>query len=243
MLRSFAIFAVVIMVVLAFLTARFIDKEEILRVQNEMKTLELQKAELETMVVELDKRQDELNQTIQAKNDEIAVNKGAIEILEQERDSNQLNVRKLNTEDELEKSFARTYPQVVDAKNFGIVQMQVEETLDLKLPYYIIPAWFTETFVIEHDTMLTYKAEIEAYKTNEELYGSVLELKDEVLKLETEKTTAYQIGYEKAYTKYEILNQEYIQLLKKPPSVEVKAPSFWTAVGGTLLGLALGIGI
>ena len=68
--------------------------------------------------------------------------------------------------------------------------MSINEELNLKLPYYVIPAWFTETFIIEHNTMLTYKVEIETYKANEELYGSVLELKDKVLALETQKTDA-----------------------------------------------------
>ena len=212
MLKKFAIFAAMLavftMVALAFISARYIDKEEILRVETEMKALQQQKSDLETHIDELDQKQDELTQTIQSKNAEIAVNKNAIAQLEQQRADKQLTVRRLNTEDELENSFAQTYPQVVNAKNFGIEQMSINDELNLKLPYYVIPAWFTETFVIEHDTMLTYKAEIETYKANEELYGSVLELKDKVLKLETEKSTAYQTGYEEAYQKYELLNQE-----------------------------------
>ena len=192
MLKQFAIFsavlAVLTMVALAFLSARYIDKEEILRVQTEMKALQQQKSDLETQVDELDQKQAELNQTIRSKNSEITANKNAIAQLEQQRADKQLTVRRLNTEDELENSFAQAYPQVVDAKNFGIVQMSINEELNLKLPYYVIPAWFTETFIIEHNTMLTYKVEIERYKANEELYGSVLELKDKVLELETQKT-------------------------------------------------------
>ncbi len=247
MLKKFAIFAAVLavttMVALAFISARYIDKEEILRVEIQMKELQQEKLALETHIDELDQKQAELNQTIQIKNIEIAENINAIVQLEQERADKQLTVRRLNTEDELENSFAQTYPQVVDAKNFGIVQMSIDEELNLKLPYYVIPAWFTETFVIEHNAMLTYKAQIETYKANEALYGSVLELKDKVLSLETEKTTAYQTGYEKAYEKYELLNKEYIELLKQPPILEIKPPSFWTAVGGTLLGIVLAVGI
>ena len=69
--------------------------------------------------------------------------------------------------------------------------MRVDDTLKTKLSYFVIPAWFTETFVIEHKTMLIYKEKIDAYKAKEELYGSVLERKYEVHKLEKEKTTAY----------------------------------------------------
>ena len=203
MLKKVAIFAAVLvvstMLALSFLTARYIDKEEISRVQTEMQGLQQQKLALETQIGELDEKQVELNQVIESKDAEIEANKGVIAQLEQERADQQLNIRQLNTEDELEKSFAKAYPQVVQAKNFGIVHMQINDELELTLPYYVIPAWFTETFVIEHDNMLTYKTEIETYKANEELYGSVLDLKDKVLQLETEKSNAYLTGYEEAY--------------------------------------------
>ncbi len=146
--------AIISLVALAFISARYIDKEEIFRVQTEMKALQQEKS----------------------------ANKNAIAQLEQQRVDKQLSVRRLNTKEQLENSFAQAYPQVVDAKNFGIVQISIDDEFNLKLPYYVIPAWFTETFVIEHNTMLIYKAEIETYKTNEDLYGSVKELKDTLLK-------------------------------------------------------------
>ena len=89
MLKQFAIFsavlAVLTMLALAFISARYIDKEEIIRVQTEMKALQQQKSDLETQVDELDQKQAELNQTIQSKNSEITANKIAIAQLEQQR--------------------------------------------------------------------------------------------------------------------------------------------------------------
>ena len=90
---------------------------------------------------------------------------------------------------------------------------------------------------------LSYKLEIDEYKANEKLFGSIIELKDQVFKLEAEKSSAYKAGYDEAYGKYEKLNDDYVKLLKTPPKVEFKPPSMWSTLGGTLLGLALGIGI
>jgi hypothetical protein len=246
MLKKFAIFvsllAVITMVALSFITARFIDKEEILRVQTEINELQQNKTALEAKVKELDERQLELNKTIGSQTAEINVNKATIAKLEKSQADNQLKVRNLRTEDELERKFAETYPQLVSVKNFGITQIK-DQALNLTLPFYIIPAWFAETFIIEHKNMLAYKKQIDEYKANEKLYGSILTLKDTVFRLETEKVSAYKTGYDEAYGKYEKLNADYIELLKKPPSVEFKPPSLWSALGGTALGLALGIGI
>ncbi|NQY30973.1 MAG: hypothetical protein HRT69_16085 [Flavobacteriaceae bacterium] len=97
--------------------------------------------------------------------------------------------------------------------------------------------------IIEHNNMIAYKKEIDEYKANEKLYGNIIELKDEVFTLEAEKSSAYKTGYDEAYDKYEKLNEDYIKLLQTPPTVEFKPPSIWSALGGTALGLALGIGI
>ncbi len=248
MLKKIAIFfaslAVTTMVALAYITARYIDQEEILRAQNEMQDLRQEKVELESKIATLNSQQEELNKVNQRYLQEIESNKQTIAKLEQERSDNQIQVRALKTENQLEEKFAQTYPQVVGAKNFGITQINVSDTeQSINLPYFVIPAWFVETFIIEHNSMKNYQSQINEYQRNEKAYGTVLELKDQVLRLEAQKTIAYQDGYTKAYIKYESLNQDYIDLLKKPPTVEFKAPSLWTSVGGLVVGLAVGAGL
>ena len=247
MLKKYGIFAVALaistLVSLSLLTARFIDQEEIDRVNHELVLLKNEKIDLEERVKELDSAQADLMTEIDQKNTEIAANKQKIAKLERDREENQLNVRQLNTEDALEASFAKAYPQVINAKHFGIVHKAIDDEGLLTMPYFVIPAWFTETFVIEHNNLEAYLKEIEEYKANEELYGNVIDLKEQVLALQTEKTTAYQDGYEEAFEKYEALNKEYIALLKQPPSVEVKAPSLWPMLGGALIGITLGVGL
>ncbi len=231
------------MLALVFITARSLDKVELQRVQSELADLTEDKENLQLKVTELDELQERLYVTIDNKNNEIIKNQLAIEKLEEERARQQVEVRQLNTEEALEGSFAKAFPQVIKAKNFGITNIAINDEKTLKLPYYVIPAWFTETFIIEHNNMLKYKEEIAEYKNNEALYGSVIELKDNVQKLEGEKSQAFEEGYEKAFEKYQDLNQEYIALLKKPPVVEIKAPSLWPILGAAILGLTLGTGI
>jgi len=246
MLKKFAIFAATLavftMISLAYITARYIDQEEILRVQLESEELKKHKKSLEAQVATLESNQLKLNETIATQTQEIATNQVMIAKLEQSRIDNQLQVRKLSTENELEKAFSATYPQLINVKHFGITQIE-DPTTKLTLPFYVIPAWFAETFIIEHNNMLSFEKQNTEYQANEKLYGSILDLKDQVFKLETEKSAAYKTGYDEAYAKYEKLNEDYVTLLKEPPTVELKPPSLWTVLGGTALGLALGIGI
>lgn len=243
MLKKFAIFASVVavctMVALAYITARYVDQKEILRAQTEMQQLKQERTDLLQKVANLTQQQQSLNAEIEAQNSLIKENQEKIAQLEKERASNQLAVRKLRTEDQLENAFLQTYPQVANAANVGITQITDEKT-HIKLPYLVVPAWFSETFVIEHQSNESRGKQIAEYQQNENLYGSVIDLKNKVLNLEEEKTNAYQNGYDKAYASYEDINQKYIDLLKTPPKVEFKAPNTWALLGCSALGVAIG---
>lgn len=245
MLKKFAIFAAVVavttMVALSFITARFIDQEEILRVQNERQELIDRNAELNSKVDNLTAEQEALNADIDLRNAEIEQHKTTIAQLEKERRENQLKVRSLRTEDELENKFAKAFPAVTGARFFGITQIEDADE-GITLPYYVIPAWFVSTFIEDNTNATTHLKEIEEYKANEALYGSVIDLKDKVLKLEAEKSAAWKEGYDDAFAKYLALNDEYVDLLKKPPTVEFKPPSLWSSLGGLVLGIAIGAG-
>ncbi len=231
------------LVSLVIITQRNLDKEELRRAENEMVALTKQKDDLTALVNTLDKEQLRLEKEVEDKNNQISKNKLAIARLEKERLANTWKVRSLRNENELEKSFAIAFPQVIHAKNFGIVKMPIKAGSPITLPYYVIPAWFTETFIIEHSELLALEKEIEQFKANESLYGNVIDLKESVIQLQSEKTMAYQDGYDEAFEKYEKLNQDYISLLKMPPVVEIKAPTLWPIIGSALLGLSLGIGL
>ena len=246
MLKKFAIFAAVVavctMLALVYISARYIDKTEILRAQTEMQALKQQHAELQVKVAGLTQQQKTFNAEIEKKNEEIKANQEKIAKLETERNENQLQVRKLRTEDQLENKFLQTYPQVAHAANVGVSQIKDAKT-GITLPYLVLPAWFAETFISEHQTKETLAKEVAQFQQNEKLYGNVIELKNKVLVLEEEKTAAYQKGYDIAFARYEDINQKYIELLKTPPKVEFKAPTKLAMLGCSALGIAVGVSL
>lgn len=244
MLKKFAIFAACVavctMVALAYVTARFVDKKEILRAENELKELRQDREALQAKVAELSEKQKQLNSQIESQTTEIAGNKATIARLKDEQAAQQLNVRMLNTSDAQLQSFLKAFPEVAKAKNVGVTKMVVNEELKLTVDYLALPLTFSETFVIEHEAKQKLEAQLEKYKQNEALYGSVIELKDQVLQLEEAKSSAYQEGYDKAFGLYEDVNQKYVALLEKPPKVEFKAPNTWLMLGCSAVGVALG---
>lgn len=246
MLKNFAIFAAVVAVVtmtaLSFITAKYIDQEEILRVEMEMEELEERRNQLLADVATMTEEQAQLKSTIADQTRQIEQHKARIAELEQERLANRLRVRGLRTEDDLEKSFAETFPDVIHADNFGITEFATSQP-GITLPYFVIPAWYAGTFIENAEEVAKYEQIVEEFKTEEALYGSIVDLHEEVLSLEEQKSAAWQEGYNDAYAKYEALNKDYLSLLREPPTVEFKPPSLWASVGGLVLGIAVGAGI
>ena len=65
----------------------------------------------------------------------------------------------------------------------------------------------------------------------------VIALKDSIITLVEEKAPAYQHGYEDAYAKYEVMNEKYIDELKKPAFGWAQ----WGAIiGGAAAGYLVG---
>ncbi|WP_185236121.1 hypothetical protein [Teredinibacter franksiae] len=235
--------AVCTMVALAYVTARFVDKEEILRAKNELEQLRTEHTALQTKVAKLTHEQSELKDDIKGKASEIERNKNTITTLKQQQEVQQLNVRMLRTQDEQLRSFFQAYPELSKAKNVGVTKMLVNEELNLTIDYLAVPLGFAETFVIEHNAKIKLQEQLDKYKQNEDLYGSVIDLKDKVLKLEETKTQAFQVGYDKAFTLYEGVNEKYVSCLEKPPKVEIKAPNKWLLLGCSAVGIAIGAGL
>lgn len=246
MLKKFSIFITVVavfaLIALAYVSGRYVDKKEILRAQNEMQALKQQHVAIQEKVAALTQQKQSLNAEIDSKNLLIKENQEKIAKLERERSAEQLQVRKLRTEDQLENTFLQTYPQVSHAANVGISHITDTKT-GISLPYLVVPAWFSETFISEHKAKETLTKELTHYQQNETLYGSVIDLKNKVLVLEEEKSTAYQNGYENAYARYEDINQKYVDLLKIPPKAQCKMPTKLALLGCSALGIAVGVSL
>lgn len=243
MLKHFAVAAAVVavlaLIALAFVSARFADQKEILRVTAEMDQLRADRSMLEEKIRGLDEEKRQLNDKIAAKDSEIAGNEQEIARLQKANDEARLNVRRLRTSDQEVKAFAAAFPGIAAAKNFGATDIY-DDRERVTLPYLCVPLAAAETFVIQQNTMNTYKAQIDNYTKNEALYDGVIELKDMVLDLETQKSAAFHDEYVKVFDKYEDVNGRYIKLLETP---RFKFGGLGMTIGAGILGLAIGAGL
>ncbi len=64
--------------------------------------------------------------------------------------------------------------------------------------------------------------------------------KDSIINLERDNKLAYQLGYDDAFLKYEILNQKYIEQLEKPQLKLGYPAAAATIIGGVGVGFLLG---
>lgn len=230
--------AVASMVALSFLTARYIDKDEILRAQTEMRTLADERVQLQARVAALTAQQAELETKIQGLQTDVAAKEKHIAELEVARKEAQLSVRRLQRPAEIEAKFKETFPEVAGSK-WGVSRIRDEEN-NVEIPYLMVPLVFSETFVIDHQNALSFRAQRDVYQQVAALQHEVIGLKDNVLALEKEKSAAFQQGYDKAFALYTDLNAKYVELLQKPPKVEFKPPNLLSSLGGALLGIAIG---
>ena len=115
----------------AFITKQYTHQMDIQPVQNEIIQKKKKKSGVEILVKGLNKMQID----------------------------SQLRGHQLTTTDRLINSFVHTSPKIVDVNKFGLMQMSVDETIDLTLFYFKLPRWFTEHFVVEHNTIPTCNAD------------------------------------------------------------------------------------
>ena len=130
------------------------------------------------------------------------------------------------------------FPEVARSSRWGITELY-DDKEQVSLEYIVFPAYFAETFMIDHENAQNYKQQVGKLSTLDTLNVQVIQLKDSVLVLEQQKSAAFRAGYDSAYTKYESLNAEYIAHLKNP-KVGLKFPGWLSLVGATAVGVAVG---
>jgi hypothetical protein len=161
--------------------------------------------------------------------------KDKVSQLEEERKGAQLSVRKLRKDEDLQKKFIDTFPEIAGS-DWGIQDVYNEE-VDLEIQYLLVPLWFSETFIIDHQNSKSYKEQTGLLHSVDSLRLNVIALQDTVLRLEKEKSGAYRTGYNSAYTEYTKLNEDYIKELRKP---DFGLPQWTAIVGGIGVGFLIG---
>ena len=238
LLIAVTVFAVLLMLALSYLTARFVDQEEILRARTEASGLKAARDSIYALVARKDSLQEILQEEVINLQGEATLLRKQVAALEEERKQQQLQVRQMRKKEDLQKKLSKTYPEM-GKEPWGVTEAYDSEN-DVSIEYFMIPLWFTETFIIEHQNSENYKKQRDKLLTLDSLQAAVITLKDSVYRLEIEKSLAYKAGYDTAYSKYTALNEKYIELLQKPPSVDLGFPSWGTIVGSAAVGVLVG---
>lgn len=233
-----SIFAVVLLLALAYLTARYTDQAEIWRARQERLHMQAARDSILAAVAVRDAREQVLQREVQILRLETDELRAQVAGLEERRAAQQLSVRQLRTTDELESRLRETFPEVADS-DWGVTEVYNEEA-GLGIEYLLVPLWFSETFIIDHHNAENYAQQVDRLQWVDSLQTAVAALQDSLFILEQANKNAFRDGYFDAYARYDTLNQKYVALLQRPPVI--KLPSRKVAVAAGVLGAAVGVG-
>ena len=159
--------------------------------------------------------------------------------LERRRAAAQLTVRQLRTVGALQDQLRAAFPEL-GASAWGLTTLPVDDGDTLGLDYLLVPAWFAETFVIDHANADSWRAAKDQLLAVDSLRLVVTALQDSVTRLEAANLRAYEADYQAAYTGYRDLSQRYVAELKKPGISLGRTIGLVAAVGaGVVLARAL----
>ena len=100
-----------------------------------------------------------------------------------------------------------------------------------------MPAWFAETFIIDHANSASWRAQKDVLLGVDSLRLAIGALQDSVTRLVAANAAAYEAGYQTAYANYQDLSRRYVAELSKP---RIKLPSIIGIVGAAGIGVVIG---
>ncbi len=112
----------------------------------------------------------------------------------------------------------------------------------LGIEYFLIPVWFTETFIIDHQNAASWRAQKDKLVAVDSLQLTVVALQDSITRLEAQKTLALRTGYTDAFASCESVSRSYIAELRKPKFSlgSTLGLCLGTAGAGVLVGTMVG---
>ncbi len=232
-----SVFAGVLLLALTWITSRYIDQEEIFRAKNEMMQLKSTRDSIYALVALKDSLQRSLQIQVNDLQSEASTLRQQVATLERVRIDKQSGIRSIRGKEELLDTLRQTFPQIKRTLRASEVYDPENQVF---VEYLMVPLWFHETFIIEHNNSENYKQQRDKLQTVDSLNTNIIVLKDSVFHLERDKTLAFKSGYDSAYTKYEMMSQKYINLLERPPEVSFGFPSWGSLVGSAAVGVIIG---
>ena len=98
---------------------------------------------------------------------------------------------------------------------WGVTTVALDDGDTLGLESLLVPAWFAETFAIDHANAASWLAQKDQLLAVDSLRFTVLALQDSILRLASANTVAYQAGYDAAYGSYQDQSRRYVAELHK----------------------------
>jgi hypothetical protein len=239
-LITVGVIAVLLLVGFTYVSARFVDRGKIAALQAEHAQLTRQRDSIYAYARTRDSLQGILTDSVHVLTTQTTALRDTVRRLEASRQAAVVAIRHLRQTPELTARVAAVFPEVARASRWGVTELY-DEKEQISLEYIFFPAWFAETFLIDHENALNYKQQVGKLSVLDTLNTQVIKLKDSVLVLEQQKSAAFRTGYDSAFTKYEALNAEYINYLKSPKGL--KFPGWLALVGSAAVGVVVGASV
>ena len=163
--------------------------------------------------------------------------RASVATLERRRATQQLTVREIRTVGALQARLRDAFPELGPSA-WGLTTVPLHDGDTLGLEYLMVPAWFTETFVIDRANAESWRAQKDQLLAVDSLRLVISALQDSVLVLEAANASAYETGYRNAYANYQDLSRRYIAELNRP-RIRV-APALVGLIGAVGVGVVIG---
>jgi len=204
-----------LLAVVAMQFERIRNHREIDRVTRAATRLQREKDSIEAVVQENQRDVERLADERAGWEEELLTIRRQFNMLEQARWDSTLSVRQLKKTSDLQARLEQTFPELA-ATNWGLTSIPFDPEDTLGIEYFLIPAWFTETFIIDHQNAESWLAQRDKLLAVDSLNDLVVMLQDSVVMLHARNALALQSGYDNASTECQDLSNRYIAELRRP---------------------------
>jgi hypothetical protein len=229
------ILAVAVLALVLLLTGFWGTREEVKRARAAAAAFQGERDSLLTVV----HRRNEEKAVLERERayEEAAANRlrDSVTALERRRAEAQLGVRRLRTTGDLQRRLRSTFPELGDS-GWGLTTVPLDNDT-LGLEYLMVPAFFAETFIIDHANAESWREQRHQLLAVDSLRLLVTALQDSVTRLVAANASAYELGYDAAYAGYQDLSDRYVAELRKP---RLRLPSALGLLGAAGVGLVIG---
>jgi len=201
--------------VASYFVATFGDGQEIERVEADAARLSAERDSMQRIVNVVNARQRSYQAQVSRAHFAASRLRDSVAVLEQLRRDARLTVRRIDKTADLQARLEAAFPEMGQSR-WGVTTIPLDDDDPVGLEYFVVPVWFTETFLIDHQDAASWRAQRHQLAALDSVNQHVIALQDSVHTLEAEKSRAFEAGYHEAYTSYQDLSQRYLAELKKP---------------------------